>query len=62
MANNVALRSSFVCDKTTAMRPRMSWYNPNDGMVPSKWLTEGFLADMAYYQPFSPPGGPIGSK
>ena len=50
--NSEQLRESFVCDQSTRYKPRMAWYNPNDGMVPSGWLTEGLLADMAYYRPF----------
>eukprot|EP01025_Chloroclados_australasicus_P063024 TRINITY_DN830_c0_g1_i7.p2 TRINITY_DN830_c0_g1~~TRINITY_DN830_c0_g1_i7.p2 ORF type:complete len:273 (-),score=25.96 TRINITY_DN830_c0_g1_i7:381-1199(-) len=51
--NNEAMRQSFVCNKDTRCKPRLSWYNPNDGMVPSGWLTEGLLADLAYYKPFT---------
>lgn len=51
--NSASLRESFVCDKNTRYKPRMSWYNPNDGMIPSDWWTQGFLADLAYYKPFT---------
>lgn len=37
----------------STVKPRMAWYNPNDGMIPSGWLTEGLLADLAYYKPFA---------
>lgn len=48
-----SLRESFICTPETRYKPRMAWYNPNDGMVPSGWLTEGLLADLAYYKPFT---------
>lgn len=53
LRNSKELRESFVCDANTIYKPRMAWYNPNDGMVPSGWLTEGLLADLAYYKPFT---------
>jgi hypothetical protein len=51
--NSPEFRESFVCDAKTIYKPRMAWYNPNDGMVPSGWFTEGLLADLAYYKPFT---------
>ena len=51
--NNASLRESFVVEVGSTVKPRMAWYNPNDGMIPSGWLTEGLLADLAYYKPFA---------
>eukprot|EP00892_Ulva_mutabilis_P010339 jgi/Ulvmu1/7678/UM038_0109.1 len=53
MRDSKEIRESFICTPETRYKPRLAWYNPNDGMVPSGWLTEGLLADMAYYKPFT---------
>lgn len=51
--NNEKIRESFVCDANSRYKPRMAWYNPNDGMFPSNWFSEGLMADLAYYKPFT---------
>merc|ERR1712072_1158778 len=46
------VRDTFVVSKDTPLRTRLSWYNPQDGMVPSNWLKDGLLADLEWYRPF----------
>ena len=44
-----ALRSVFVVDDKEPRKARFAWYNPNDTMVPSGWLSDGLLADIRFY-------------
>lgn len=32
-----------------AVKPRMSWYHPDDTMVPRGWFSDGIMADLKYY-------------
>ncbi|KAK9817942.1 hypothetical protein WJX72_004602 [[Myrmecia] bisecta] len=34
-------------------KARLSWYHPDDTMVPRDWFRGGLLADLKYYQPFA---------
>jgi len=52
------LRSTFVVDSDKSKRrTRLSWYNPNDGMVPANWFKDGLIADMHWYRPFTKGNG-----
>lgn len=42
-------------DPKTRPKARLSWYHPDDGMVPRDWFSGGLLADLAYYRPFRAP-------
>ncbi|KAL6776317.1 hypothetical protein ACKKBG_A20650 [Auxenochlorella protothecoides x Auxenochlorella symbiontica] len=52
-ANNERIRATFVDDKATRKKARLSWYHPDDTMVPRGWFTQGLLADLKYYTPFA---------
>lgn len=57
-AQSETIRSTFIAeDPSTRKKARLSWYNPNDGMVPSGWWKGGLLADFQYYNPFNLAGG-----
>ncbi|KAK9843051.1 hypothetical protein WJX74_006228 [Apatococcus lobatus] len=40
-------------DPKIRKKARLSWYHPDDTMVPRGWWKGGLLADLAYYKPFS---------
>lgn len=45
-------RKTLVVDETTTMKPRLSWYHPDDTLVPRDWFKKGLLEDIKYYKPF----------
>jgi hypothetical protein len=47
--DNAVLRDVLVHDETVEVKPRLSWYHPDDRMVPRGWFQEGLAADFAYY-------------
>ena len=49
-ANNENIQNTLASSEK--IRPRLSWYNPNDGMVPENWFKDGLLNDILYYKPF----------
>eukprot|EP00884_Botryococcus_braunii_P018807 jgi/Botrbrau1/560/Bobra.0010s0029.1 len=53
-ANSKVIRSTFIAeDAKSRPKARLSWYHPDDTMVPRGWFTGGLLADLKYYKPFS---------
>ena len=53
-SQNDTLRSTFVVENSkTRKKARLSWYHPDDSMVPRGWWQGGLLADMKYYNPFN---------
>lgn len=57
-AKTDAFKSTFVVDDDKSKRrTRLSWYNPQDGMVPTNWLKDGLLADLKWYKPFAEGNG-----
>ncbi len=30
-------------------KPRLSWYEPTDGLIPTNWFEDGICADLDYY-------------
>jgi hypothetical protein len=40
-------------DPKNRKKARLSWYHPDDTMVPRDWFRGGLLADLKYYQPFA---------
>jgi hypothetical protein len=53
-ANSNTIRSTFVAeDPSTRKKARLSWYHPEDTMVPRGWWKGGLLADLKYYNPFN---------
>lgn len=52
-ANSESFRSTFVVDDPKLRKKaRLSWYHPDDTMVPRDWFKGGLLADIKYYMPF----------
>ena len=53
-ANSNTIRSTFIAeDPATRKKARLSWYHPEDTMVPRGWWKGGLLADFKYYNPFN---------
>lgn len=52
------LKATFVVDKDTRPKARLSWYHPDDTMVPRGWWKLGLLEDLKYYKPFSTASAP----
>ena len=53
-AQSQQLRSTFVAeDPSKRKKARLSWYHPDDTMVPRGWWEGGLLADLKYYNPFN---------
>jgi hypothetical protein len=53
VANSQQFRETFIAeDPKDRKRARLSWYHPDDTMVPRDWFKGGLLADLAYYSPF----------
>lgn len=48
-----AVRDTLVAeDPKNRKKARLSWYHPDDGMVPRGWFSQGLMADFKYYMPF----------
>jgi len=49
--DNETVREVLVYDeeKQKNVKPRLSWYHPDDTMVPRGWFSEGIMADLKYY-------------
>jgi hypothetical protein len=58
-AHSESFRATFVTDDDPKLRKkaRLSWYHPDDSMVPRDWFQAGLLADIKYYMPFGLGGG-----
>ena len=55
-ANNASIRDTFVAeDPKIRKKARLSWYHPDDTMVPRDWFKGGLLEDLKYYSPFRSP-------
>lgn len=52
-ASSEVVRATLIADDPKARkRARMSWYHPDDTMVPRDWFRGGLLEDLKYYSPF----------
>jgi hypothetical protein len=51
-AQSETMKSTFVVEGERK-RARLSWYHPDDTMVPRGWWKLGLLEDLKYYKPFS---------
>lgn len=48
-------KSTFIADDPKSRKKaRLSWYHPDDTMVPRGWWKMGLLEDLKYYRPFQP--------
>ena len=53
-AQSKDFRDTFIAgDAKTRKKARLSWYHPDDTMVPRDWFRGGLLEDLKYYAPFS---------
>lgn len=53
-ASSEALQRTLVAEAPKdRKKARLSWYHPDDSMVPRDWFKGGLLADLAYYRPFA---------
>lgn len=43
------MHDMLVVDTSNLPKPRTTWYDPRDGMVPTDWFTDGIYADYEYY-------------
>ncbi|KAK9787616.1 hypothetical protein WJX73_004904 [Symbiochloris irregularis] len=51
VANSKRMRGTLVAQEDR-QKARLSWYHPDDTMVPRDWFKGGLLADLKYYRPF----------
>ncbi|KAL0044467.1 hypothetical protein WJX82_008225 [Trebouxia sp. C0006] len=52
-AQNETVQKTLVADDNkTRPKARLSWYHPDDTMVPRGWWKMGLLEDLKYYRPF----------
>eukprot|EP00192_Tetraselmis_astigmatica_P025018 CAMPEP_0117653102 /NCGR_PEP_ID=MMETSP0804-20121206/3006_1 /TAXON_ID=1074897 /ORGANISM="Tetraselmis astigmatica, Strain CCMP880" /LENGTH=171 /DNA_ID=CAMNT_0005459243 /DNA_START=952 /DNA_END=1468 /DNA_ORIENTATION=+ len=42
-------QEAFIFDESSRKTARLSWYHPDDTMVPRDWFKGGLLADLQYY-------------
>lgn len=49
LRDNEKVREVLVFDSSNQKPPRLSWYNPNDDMIPINWFVDGVYADLQYY-------------
>jgi hypothetical protein len=56
-ANSEAFKATLIIedDPSKRKKPRLSWYHPDDTMIPRDWWKMGLLADLKYYAPFVSP-------
>lgn len=52
MAKSQAVRETLVVDEGNKRKARLSWYHPDDTMVPRDWFRGGLWEDLKYYRPF----------
>lgn len=52
MAKSQAVRETLVVDQANRQKARLSWYHPDDTMVPRDWFRGGLWEDLKYYRPF----------
>jgi hypothetical protein len=52
-AQSETFKATFVVEGPDAhKKARLSWYHPDDTMVPRGWFSQGLMADLKYYMPF----------
>lgn len=51
-SQDAKFRSTLVVDDARPKKARLSWYHPDDTMVPRDWFSGGLLEDLKYYSPF----------
>ena len=43
------VRDILIYNHSNQIKPKLSWYNPNDEMIPTNWFEDGIKADLNYY-------------
>jgi len=51
-SQDAQFRSTLVVDDGEQKKARLSWYHPDDTMVPRDWFSKGLVEDLKYYSPF----------
>ena len=51
-SNDAQFRSTLVVEDGARQKARLSWYHPDDTMVPRDWFSRGLLEDLRYFNPF----------
>ena len=51
-SNDPQFRSTLVVEEGAQKKARLSWYHPDDTMVPREWFSRGLLDDLRYFNPF----------
>lgn len=51
-SNDAQFRSTLVVEDGARQKARLSWYHPDDTMVPRDWFSRGLLEDLKYFNPF----------
>lgn len=50
LRDNEKVRKILVCDDDAdSVKPRLTWYEPTDGIIPTNWFEDGIHADLDYY-------------
>lgn len=48
--DNEFVRETLVHDDTDKpIKPRLTWYDPNEGIIPTDWFEDGICSDLDYY-------------
>ena len=47
--DNDYVREVLIHDENKQIKPRLTWYDPNDEMIPTDWFMDGIYADLDYY-------------
>lgn len=47
--DNETIRDILIYNSSNQIKPRFSWYNPDEGMIPKNWFEEGIKSDLSYY-------------
>ncbi len=51
-SKDAQFRSTLVVEDESRQKARLSWYHPDDTMVPRDWFSLGLLEDLRYFNPF----------
>lgn len=49
LRDNEYVREVLIYDENKKVKPRLTWYEPNDKMIPTDWFVDGIYSDLDYY-------------
>lgn len=49
LRDNELVREILIYDKSKPIKPRLTWYDPNDNIIPNNWFVDGICSDLDYY-------------